>query len=76
VEVEYKKDLGSISDQTGPELLPEEEREVSVMGKEALNHNLMAYLQTQDITSHIKENMKQEQKIHTAIAKSLKKQDD
>lgn len=71
-----KKDLGSISEQTGPELLPEEERLQSIAGKEALNQNLMAYLQTQDITSHIKENLKKEEKIFTVISESLKRQDE
>lgn len=31
--VENRKDLGSISEQTGPELLPEEDREISAVGK-------------------------------------------
>ena len=48
----------------------------SIVGKEALNQNLMAYLQTQDITSHIKENLKKEEKIFTAISESLKRQDE
>lgn len=36
----------------------------------------MVYLQNQDITTHLKENMKKEKKIHTVITNSLKQQDD
>jgi hypothetical protein len=36
----------------------------------------MVYLQNQDIKSHIDDNKKKEEKIFTAIAENLKKQDD
>lgn len=74
---ENKKDLGSISEQTGTGLLPEEERQTSAAAsKQALNHNLMVYLHSQDIGSHIKDNMKKQKKINNAITNSLKQQDD
>ena len=36
----------------------------------------MVVLQSQDIKTHLKENMKKEKKIHTVITDSLKQQDD
>lgn len=76
-ETETKRDLGSISDKTGTELLPEEERsQVGLVKKETLNHHIMLSLQDQDIGSHIKQNMKKQKKINNAITDSLKQQDD
>ncbi len=36
----------------------------------------MVYLQNQDITSHLKENMKKEKKMNKVITNCLKEQDD
>lgn len=75
-ETDPVKELGAIWEPAGAGLLPAEEREPHAKGKEALTQNLMACLQTQDITSHIKEKMKQVEKIHTTISNSLQEQED